>query len=190
MEQTGRSFHWKYLWTERKIVLWGMMLLVPMLYAAGVPGMRFLFGCLFLALMLFVSAMDFRYGLIFNRFLLAMGLIGTALDFAGWLADPFDGVAGAFLGSGLLLLVRWASRGGMGGGDVKYAFVLGLWLGWEMMLLALFLSFLAGGVAAAFLICCHWKENRVPFGPFLSMGGCIAFLYGSRLLQWYEGFFP
>lgn len=189
MEQTGRRFQWKYLWTERKIVFFGMMLLVPMLCSAEVSETRFAFGCIFLASMLFVSAMDFRYGLIFNRFLLAMGLIGIALDFAGWLADPFDGVAGAFLGSGLLFLVRWASRGGMGGGDVKYAFVLGLWLGWEMLLLALFLAFLGGGVAAVFLICWHWKEDRVPFGPFLSMGGCIAFLYGNRLLQWYEGFF-
>ena len=185
MERTRVAFQWVFLWRERNILASGMAILVPFVYCTGVSGIRLAYVSLFLAMILLVSAMDCRYGLIFDRFLLAMGILGLCLGGIGSGIPLWDAALGAFLGGTLLFLVRQASCGGMGGGDVKYAFVLGLWLGWKFLLMTLFLAFLAGGIAAVFLLCCRSGQDSIPFAPFLSLGAFSALLYGTRLLQWY-----
>jgi leader peptidase (prepilin peptidase)/N-methyltransferase len=90
-------------------------------------------------------------------------------------------------GGGLLLLIAVLSRGGMGGGDVKFSFVLGIWLGWPDILLALFLSFVIGGVAGAWLLVTgsRGRKEMIPFGPFICVGALLALLYGREMLAWY-----
>lgn len=184
------QFQWKLLRQECGIVVSGMVLLIPLLYAADVSGRKLAWGILFLMAMLFVSAMDYRYGLIFDRFLAVMGLAGVLLVFMGQTGNIPEAFLGGALGGGFLLLVRCASAGGMGGGDVKYAAVLGLWLGWKLLLLAMFLSFLAGSMAAAGMLFCRRGKRSMPFGPFLSLGAGVSFLWGELLLEWYMGWFP
>ena len=190
MEQEAFRFRWELLRREGNSVflMAGMVLLSE--YLMGFNGRQLVAGCLFISGIWLVGVMDCRYGLIFDRFLLSMGIVGLALDVMGWLVSPEDAAEGAFLGGALLFLVREASHGGMGGGDVKYAFVLGLWMGGEKLMLALFLAFLSGSLAALFLTVRRSGRDRIPFGPFLSLGGCISFFYGSRILQWYEEMFP
>ncbi len=190
MEQEEMQFQWKLLQQECGIVVSGMILLLPLLYAADVSGRRLAWGMLFLMAMLFVSAMDYRYGMIFDRFLVVMGLAGVLLVCTGQTGAVSEAFGGAALGGGFLLLVRYASAGGMGGGDVKYAAVLGLWLGWKLLLLTMFLSFLAGSMAAAGMLFCCRRKRSMPFGPFLSLGAGVSFLWGEFLLEWYMGWFP
>lgn len=183
------SFRWRLLWQERGIVLPGMAVLFPALHGAGLSGAEFWGGAFFFAAMLFISVLDCRYGMIFDRVLLPLGMAGLGVHCMGVFGDAGDALLGAALGFLLLLLVRIGSRGGMGGGDVKYAAVLGAWLGWQQVLLALFLAFLAGGMAGMGMVCCSGRD-RMPFGPFLSIGAGAAFLWGSPLLQWYTGYLP
>lgn len=185
MEQETINFRWGLLRQEGRapFLLAGTVLSLG--YLMGFGGRQLATGSLFIFGTCFVGIMDFRYGLIFNRFLLVMGIAGLGLDVTGWLVSLRDAVLGAFLGGILLFLVREASRGGMGGGDVKYAFVLGLWLGAEKLLLALFLAFLGGSLVALFLVISRKGMDCIPFGPFLSLGGCISFFCGSGILQWY-----
>ena len=28
-------------------------------------------------------------------------------------------------------------------------------------------------------------DNQIPFGPYLAIGGLVAFFYGTALVQWY-----
>ena len=46
-----------------------------------------------------------------------------------------------------------------------------------------------GGIAAAFLLITGRKGRRdgIPFGPFLAVGGYIAFVAGAQLWQFYWG---
>ena len=74
----------------------------------------------------------------------------------------------------------------MGFGDVKLAAVLGAVLGWENLLVALFLSFIfgaAGGLTVRLL----GGSRQVPFGPYLVLGGLVALFYGGVLIEWYLG---
>jgi leader peptidase (prepilin peptidase) / N-methyltransferase len=85
-----------------------------------------------------------------------------------------------------LLIVMTRGRG-MGWGDVKYVFFLGLVLGFPNILLALFLSFFFGAVFSIGLILAGKKHfgQTVPFGPFLSIGSMTALLWGSQIIDWY-----
>ena len=79
----------------------------------------------------------------------------------------------------------------MGFGDVKLAFLLGLFLGWPSILVALFSAFCLGAVAGLVLVVCKKKglRSEVPFAPFLIAGTAIAFFFGPNIVSWYLGLF-
>ena len=91
-----------------------------------------------------------------------------------------------------LLLLNIVNPRGMGMGDVKLSFSLGLflgWLGWGQVFLGGFLSFLLGAVVGVALIATKVKgrKDHVPFGPFLAAGTLITILWGASILRWYTG---
>lgn len=98
-----------------------------------------------------------------------------------------NALIGAFIGGGLMLLIAIISRGGMGGGDIKMMAWVGFFLGWKLTLLALFLSFLIGGLGSLLLILFGIKKRKdfIPFGPFLAIGGGMAYVFGTEILAWY-----
>lgn len=87
-----------------------------------------------------------------------------------------------------LLIILTKGRG-MGWGDVKYVFFLGLVLGFPSILTAIFLAFFLGALFALVLIVLRRKHfgQTIPFGPFLSLGGLLALLWGNELARWYLG---
>jgi leader peptidase (prepilin peptidase)/N-methyltransferase len=80
----------------------------------------------------------------------------------------------------VLLLPLLAGRAGVGMGDVKLAFLLGLVLGEDVMLAILLASFAVLPVAVALLARHGGAALRmgVPFGPFLALGALVALLAG------------
>jgi leader peptidase (prepilin peptidase)/N-methyltransferase len=84
---------------------------------------------------------------------------------------------------------------GMGFGDVRLAFVLGLFLGWldphpyGHVFLGLFLGFALGSVVGLVLMALRLRgrKDAIPFGPFLAGGTVIAIFVGSPLLRAYFG---
>lgn len=87
---------------------------------------------------------------------------------------------------GLFLLTKGR---GMGFGDVKLAFPLGLLLGWPNTLVALFLSFFIGASVGILTIMLGKKKlkSAVPFGPFLVIGTLIALLWSNEIVRMYVG---
>jgi leader peptidase (prepilin peptidase)/N-methyltransferase len=80
----------------------------------------------------------------------------------------------------LLLLPLLAGRAGVGMGDVKLAFLLGLVLGEAVMLAIVVASLAVLPVALALLVRHGGAAMRmgVPFGPFLALGAVVALLAG------------
>jgi leader peptidase (prepilin peptidase)/N-methyltransferase len=115
---------------------------------------------------------------------------GAALDGQiGSLGRSFLG--GLFFFGGLFLLALIA-RGGFGFGDVKLAFLLGLFMafrGWEHLIVGVFLAFFLGGLAAILLLVTRKKgrKDAVPFGPSLIVGAWIGIAYGLEIAEWYLG---
>lgn len=122
--------------------------------------------------------------------------LGCFAAFALWqLLLPWQShssaVLGALLGWGLLCAIAVVSRGGMGGGDIKLAAVLGLCLGFPGILLALGLAFILGAAVGLLLVTLGVKGRKdpIPFGPFLAFGSLMVTLWGENILQWYLGGF-
>jgi len=119
---------------------------------------------------------------------IAVGLVASAATGRpGWL----DSLIGILLGGGIFLLIIVASRGGMGGGDMKMGAMLGAFLGWQMALVAILVAILAGGVLAIGVLALRRKgrKDALPFGPFLAFGGLVSLFRGEALLAWYLGTF-
>lgn len=113
--------------------------------------------------------------------------VSTLTGRPGWL----DSLVGVVIGGGIFLLIIVASRGGMGGGDMKLGTMLGAFLGWKLVLVAILIAILAGGVFAIVVLLLRRKgrKDAVPFGPFLALGGVVSLFWGESLLAWYLGTF-
>ncbi len=99
-----------------------------------------------------------------------------------------NGLYGLLIAGIVMLAIAFVSRGGMGGGDIKLSAVMGLYLGWQKVLVALLVSFVFGGVVGVLLLATGRKgrKDKMPFGPFLALGGIVAVLWGEKLLAWYK----
>ncbi|MGM7720957.1 A24 family peptidase [uncultured Metabacillus sp.] len=102
----------------------------------------------------------------------------------------WDPIAGLVVGGLVPLIIILISKGGLGGGDMKFLAVLGLILGWKLVLLCFFLATLIGTVAGLIgLSTGHIKKSRpFPFGPFLGIGALIAYFFGKDLIDLYIHF--
>ena len=72
-------------------------------------------------------------------------------------------------------------------GDVKLLGAMGLFLG-PYVLLALFVGSLAGvvgGLAGAVRSGESATARRIPFGPYLALGGVVVTLAGPLMWAWY-----
>ncbi len=132
------------------------------------------------ALLVVLSAIDLERRVLPNAIVLpaiAVALPAQALLSPGrWL----ESTLAAFGAALMLLLPLLAGRAGVGMGDVKLAFLLGLVLG-EGVMLAIVVASLAVLPAALALFARHGvaaMRMGVPFGPFLSLGAVVALLVG------------
>jgi leader peptidase (prepilin peptidase)/N-methyltransferase len=98
-----------------------------------------------------------------------------------------DGVLAAAGAGVFFLLVAIISRGGMGGGDIKLAAMMGAFLGWPAIAVALLLAFTSGAAVGVLLIASgrRTRKDPIPFGPALAVGGMFALFFGASLVDWY-----
>ncbi len=93
------------------------------------------------------------------------------------------------LAAGLPFLGMWYFSGGrwMGFGDVKFAFLMGLILGFPNIIVGFFLAFTLGALFSIPLLLSGRKDlsSKLPFGTFLALSTVITLLWGSQILSWY-----
>ncbi|WP_354697455.1 Prepilin peptidase PppA [Paraconexibacter sp. AEG42_29] len=116
-------------------------------------------------------------------------LVTLAVLEAGDLPEHLIAGVAAFL---FFYVAYIAKPGGMGFGDVRLAGVLGLYLGRAVapgIFIALISGVVVGGAIMARVGVAAGRKKRVPFGPFLALGGLIAFLVGDDLVDAYADSF-
>lgn len=101
-----------------------------------------------------------------------------------WIANAAIGGAAGFV---ILFIIALVFRGGMGWGDVKLAGLIGIAAGFPLVLVAIFLAVVGGGLVAVILLLLKIKKRKepIPFGPFLSIAAMSTLLWGNDLLHWY-----
>jgi leader peptidase (prepilin peptidase)/N-methyltransferase len=153
---------------------------------------KLVLGLVLVAFLVPLALIDYDTRLLPNKLTapaaVAAIVLGLLLDPSGEAERLIAGVAGG----GFFLLAALAYPKGMGIGDVKLAGVLGLFLGRAVgaaLLIGLLLGVIVGiaimarkGVAAG-------RKTKVPFGPFLALGGVIALFVGEAIVDAYAGTF-
>jgi len=149
---------------------------------------RIVLGLLLVTLLVPVTLIDLDVRRIPNvltgPFAVAAVLAVAVLD-AGALPERLIAGLAAFA---FFYLAAVARPGGMGFGDVKLAGVLGLYLGRAVapaIFIALIGGVLIGGVVMARVGVAAGRRTKVPFGPFLALGGLAGFLVGDGLVDAY-----
>lgn len=122
--------------------------------------------------------------------------LAIALSFIPGGISPISCLLGIGLGGGGLLAVALLGRvafkkEAMGGGDLKLAAMIGGFLGWRVLLVALFLSSLLGAVVGVLLIVLRVRSRSspIPFGPFIALGSIASQFWGKDIIRAYLGLF-
>lgn len=142
---------------------------------------------LFISMLVIITVSDIAYMLIPNKILLPFGIAIALLRIVSPLVPWWDSFLGATVGFLVLLLIAVVSKGGMGGGDIKLFFVIGLVLGTKLTLFTLFLAALIGSIVGIIHLCRtrQGRKTPIPFGPSIAAAAVISYFYGNLLVGWY-----
>ena len=151
----------------------------------------------FLWAMILLTVTDLDTKLIPNRILGPAIITSIALLVVGYFLDTSSGsLVDAAIGGvayfGVMFLLALIVRGGLGFGDVKLAFLVGVftgYLGLGHVLVAGIGSFLIGGLVAAFLLITRksGRKDAIPFGPFMTTAAVLTVFLGQDVINWYLG---
>jgi len=146
---------------------------------------------IFTALLVVLFWTDYETRRLPNVFTIPGVVVGLALSTVlppGVVASAF----GIVLGGGVLFLLRWVwlratGVDGMGLGDVKMLAMIGAFLGWQQVIVVLFLASVTGAIAGIALVVAGGRSMQasLPFGTFLAASALLASIIGSDLFAWY-----
>lgn len=128
--------------------------------------------------------------IVLPSYLVAALLFTAACLFgADWASLARAAIGGVVLYS-FYFLLRLVRPDGMGGGDVKLAGVIGIylgWLGWGPLVIGAFAAFVLGGVFGIALLLARraGRKTAIPFGPWMIAGAWIGIFFGEAVAEWY-----
>ena len=147
------------------------------------------FYALLFSALLTASIIDLYHQIIPDVITIPGIIIGLAAS--GFILPPGIKSAffGALLGGGLFFIIAVVSRGGMGGGDIKLIAMIGSFLGLTDVLITIVLSSFIGSVVGILMMVMFGKgrKYKIPFGPFLAIGGIMSLFFKTEILEWYLG---
>ncbi|OIO18704.1 MAG: hypothetical protein COY69_01660 [Candidatus Magasanikbacteria bacterium CG_4_10_14_0_8_um_filter_32_14] len=143
--------------------------------------------CLAVFVLLFIFIYDTKYLEVSD--IMTLGSASILFVFSLFLhVSWLSMVIGAMIGGGFFLLQFVVSKGKwIGGGDIRIGILMGVLLGWKLLLLALWLAYMIGGLISIILVLTKKKKmmTEVAFGTYLSLATFIAMFFGTQILDWY-----
>ncbi|HEX6917609.1 MAG TPA: A24 family peptidase [Phycicoccus sp.] len=99
---------------------------------------------------------------------------------------------GVLVMGGFYVLLSLLPGGGVGGGDVRLAPVIGAVLGWlsvAHLLIGMAAGFLIGGLGAMVLLVLGraGRKTHIAYGPAMCLGAWVAIAFSARILTWLAG---
>lgn len=143
-------------------------------------------------MMITLAIIDFRFHVIPDRIVLFS--FPFAFLFIGLQGFDFllDGLIGFLIGGFGLFVIAVIGRiaykkDAMGGGDIKLAALLGLFLGWKALLFTLLTAFILMAVIGWIGIAVRkiQRGSEIPMAPFLTAAVFTSLFYGHQIMHWY-----
>ncbi len=183
--------HIPFRYTAVEILNTVLWLLCAFVYAQDAP-IYAVINAIVCSLLICVAFIDLEHMLIFDRFQIMLAVLAVISiffdkDFA-WYSHLIGAVCGFLVFWGVGAAVTKAKgQDALGGGDIKLAGVMGLFLGWQKLLLAMLI---ASVVASVYLMILSKKDpdKQYPFGPFLAVGFTVAGIFGNVIISGYLDF--
>jgi leader peptidase (prepilin peptidase)/N-methyltransferase len=147
-----------------------------------------LFYVLFFISLIVISGIDFSHQVIPDIFSIPGIILGIIFQ---WLNHSLlIGIVGMAFGGGLILLIRalggWVyKKEVMGMGDVYLTAMIGAFVGFPLIIPAIFIAALFGSVFGIIYLAAtrRNRENPIPFGPFLSLGGAVIVVFKPQVVE-------
>lgn len=162
---------------------------------------EFILSAALISILIVVFFIDMDFMIIPDSLVISGMIVGT-LQFVYNIFYPirlygdrnwWNPLVGAVEGSGFLFiaaligLLIFKTDEAMGGGDIKILAPIGLFTGWKLTIVILFLSAFIAGIAGIFLIAVKRLNRRsaIPFGPFIVVSTYISVIWGWDIINWY-----
>ena len=174
---------WRYPFVETLTA--ALFVLAWVVFASSL--VEFFIAAVLLSALIAVTVIDLQYQIIPDAITVPGVVVGLLASLVRERVSWLEALLGVLVGTMLFVAVIVLSRGGMGGGDLKLGAMLGAFLGWKALLVALFVAVLVGGAMAVLLLATRRlaRKDAIPFGPFLALGGAVALFWGNALVAWY-----
>lgn len=153
--------------------------------------LELIIALLFVSLLVIITVSDLSYMIIPDKVLLPFAIAFLILRWIIPTSPWWDSLLGAAVGFCVLYVIAVVSKGGMGGGDIKLFFVIGLVLGTMNTLLTLFLASLIGSVVGIYVLKKTGKGRKTPvaFGPSIAAAAILSYFFGADFVEWYQQLF-
>lgn len=156
------------------------------------PTIPFLIYLVFACSIVVLIFIDYFHQILPHRITFPGIVLGFASSFINPYVSPLGSAIGIFVGGLLpylvLVVYKWIrKKEGLGHGDIFMLAQIGAFLGWQQVLVVLFLSSLAGAIVGLFIIWI-WKKGSdyaLPYGTFLGAAALFAIFYGRQLWSLY-----
>lgn len=139
------------------------------------------------SVMIVVFIYDLRWYEILDIVTLPAGLVILAVNLAlGF--NLWNLLISGIIGGSFFLIQFLISNGKwIGGGDIRLGLLMGLALGWPVVILAIIISYFIGSIVGVGLILAGKKKwgSEVPLGVFLAVGTIISLFWHAQILNWY-----
>ncbi len=153
-------------------------------------------SALLASLLICVFFIDLKHLIIFDRFhifILVLGIVAIFFDeYTVW----YDHLIGLVSGTVVMLLVYFLGyllykKEAMGFGDVKLTAVIGLFLGWQKLILSLLIATVLASIILLIIKVVKKKDRdtEYPFAPFIAVGVIISLLLGELIINSYLSLF-
>jgi leader peptidase (prepilin peptidase)/N-methyltransferase len=156
--------------------------LITILYQSTSYTLFLWYGSLY-ALMIIVSAIDIKHMIIPNSVIITGFIVALTLSAAFKIIDIKEMITGFMAGGSSLYLIaaigsKLLHKQGLGGGDIKFTAMIGIFVGLRGVIMTLIVAFWSGACFGLISIACGMmkKDDRIPFAPFLSLGALIYIL--------------
>lgn len=192
----GAKISSRYFWIEIVTASLFTLAFLILLPQTTVDWVVFVHALIVIAVCVVVFVIDLEHFLILDKVvfpamaitLAASVLISVLARDEAWYQGLIFSLAGGVIGA-LPLFSLWLVSGGkwMGFGDVKFAGLMGMILGFPIVLVAIFLAFIIGALGSVPLLLTKSKDlhGKLPFGVFLTIASIACLFFGQEILAGY-----
>lgn len=145
--------------------------------------------CLMASVLIVIAMIDFDTQDVYTSTTLTGAAIAVIFLIIQYFTDNQSSkrfLIGGIVCAGIIAAIVFLTHG-MGEGDIEIAGVSGLFLGWKLGLMSLFIAIIIGGIFGIVLLALKKKSKKemFAFGPCIAIGTMISALAGEYLLNFY-----